>query len=235
MLSLSVIIPAYNEAGNLPSTFREVVPIIEKFFTDYEIFIFDDCSTDDTGKIADEAAQKNSKIKVIHNEKNMGLGYNYKTGLKMAAKEYYIMIPGDNDITPASYEVVFEAMKKGTDMVIPYTSNMEIRPFARQVISNTYTFLLNLLFGMNLQYFNGTVVHKTSVLRSISIETDGFAYQAEALLKLVKLQKHSYVEVPIKLGERAYGKSKAFNLRNVYRVFKSIFDLWLNVRILGKS
>lgn len=228
MSSITVVIPAYNEAGNLPGTLEEIVPLVQKHFSDYEIFVFDDYSRDDTGKIADAEARKNPKIKVIHNHRNMGLGYNYKTGVKMASKDYVIMVPGDNEITGASYEAMFEALKQGKDIVIPYTANMEIRPILRQILSRTYTFFINILFCLRVKYYNGTVIHKRGIIQSIDIETDGFAYQAEALIKLIR-RGVSYAEVPMILNERAYGESKALNPRNVFRVVKTLLKLRLKI------
>ena len=225
MTSITVIIPAYNEAGNLPGTLQEVVPLISRHFEDYEILIFDDCSSDETGKIAEEAALQNSKIKTVRNPKNMGLGYNYKTGVKMAAKDFILMVPGDNEITSASYERMFEVLKEGKDMVIPYTVNTEIRPMVRRFFSKAYTMLINALFGLRVKYFNGPVIHKRSLIQSVVIETDGFAYQTEALIKLLR-QGRTYAEAGMFLKERGYGKSKAFNLRNIYRVLKTVSQLW---------
>ena len=228
MSSIAVIVPAYNEAGNLPGTIGDIVPLVQKNFQDYEILVFNDFSADDTGKIADQAARINNRIKVIHNPKNMGLGYNYKTGVKMASKEYIIMVPGDNEVTGASYEGMFAALKEGKDIVIPYTANMEIRPWMRQVLSRAYTMIVNLLFGLGVKYFNGTVIHKREIIQSVTIETDGFAYQAEALIKLIKAGR-TYCEVPMVLKERGYGQTKAFNFRNVYRVLSTILQLWFRV------
>lgn len=228
MSSITVIIPAYNEAGNLPGTVSDIVPLLEKHFSDYEVFIFNDFSSDDTGRIADEAAGKNPKIKAIHNPKNMGLGYNYKTGVARATQDYVIMVPGDNEITGESYEGMFEALKRGRDIVIPYTANMEVRPRMRQIISRVYTKLLNLLFGLKVAYYNGTVIHKRPLIQSVKIETDGFAYQAEALIKLIKAG-HTTQEVPMYLKKREYGSTKAFNYRNIYRVLKTIIGLRLRL------
>ena len=228
--SIAIVIQAYNEAGNLPGTLTEIVPILENSFKDYEVLIVNDCSKDETGKIADAAAAKNTRIKVIHNAKNMGLGYNYKTGVKMASKDYVMMIPGDNAFTKPSYEAAFKAIDQGKDIVIPYTANLEIRPKSRQIISRTYTRMMNLLFGLHLTYFNGCVIHKRSVIQSVEIKTDGFSYQAEALIKLLR-KGMTYVEVPMYLHpeERIYGKSHALGPRNVARVCKAILSLWCEV------
>ena len=230
MSSISVIIPAYNEAGNLPGTIADIVPLLQKHFEDYEILVFNDASLDETGKIADAAARGNPKIQAVHNPKNMGLGYNYKTGVKMACKDYVMMVPGDNEITGSSYEGMFAALKAGKDIVIPYTANAEIRAPMRQVLSKVYTGIINVLFGLRVRYFNGTVIHKSKVIQSVTIETDGFAYQAEALIKLIK-RGTTYTEVPMYLKERGYGKTKAFNFRNVFRVFKTILHLFYQIRL----
>lgn len=232
MASITVVIPAYNEAGNLADTVQEITPSLKKYFQDYEILIFDDCSKDDTGKLADEAARKDPKIKVIHNPHNMGLGYNYKAGVKMSSKDYVIMVPGDNDILEKTFGPLFQAAGS-KDMVLAYTDNMRIRPWGRIVASKAFTGLMNLLFGLRLKYFNGVVVHKTALLRTITIETDSFAYQAEAIIKLIR-KGASYAEVPQYIRERRYGASKALAPGNLYRVLKTIFRLWWGV-FVGKS
>lgn len=227
MASLTVIIPAYNEEGNINGTLEEIVPLVTGCFEDYEVLVFNDCSADATGAIADAVARKNPKIKVIHNPLNMGLGYNYKTGVKMASKDFVIMVPGDNEITAGSYEILFHALKEGKDMVIPYTVNVEIRPWLRRFLSRAYVMLINVLFGLRVKYFNGPVIHKRTLIQSIAIETDGFAYQTEALIKLIR-RGCTYAEAGMFLKERGYGKTKAFDLRNVYRVLKTVFQLWVD-------
>jgi len=230
--SLTVIIPAYNEAGNIAETLAAVVPFIEKYFQDYEILVFDDCSKDDTGKIAESVAAQNPKIKVIHNPKNMGMGYNYKAGVKMARKDYVVMVPGDNDILEKTFDPLFQAVGE-KDIILAYTADMSMRPWGRVILSKTFTGLMNLLFGLRLKYFNGIVVHRTDLVRSIAIETDSFAYQAEALVKLLR-KGASYLELPQYIRERRYGSSKALGLRNIARVLKTIFRLWFKTFIDGK-
>lgn len=229
MRSITVIVPALNEEGNIVGTITSITPVLEKNFDDYEIFLFDDGSTDRTGPLADELASKNKKIRVIHNKTPLGLGYNYKRGVKEATKDYVIMIPGDNEITGDSYETMFKAAGQ-KDIVIPYTVNSEIRPLGRQILSKAYTMVMNLISGFNVKYYNGTVVHKREIIQSVPIETDSFAYQAEALIRLIKTGK-TYVETPMYIVDRAHGKSKALKMKNVIRVSKSVFKLFYEFRL----
>jgi len=227
--SITIIVPALNEEGNISGTLEEILPTLEKKFKDYEILIFNDGSTDRTGSISEEWSKKNSKIKVISHPKPMGLGHSYKKGVKMSVMDYVIMIPGDNDILGETYDQIFSLCGQ-KDIVIAYTGNPEIRNWGRRKLSLAFTGLMNFLFGMNLKYFNGIVIHKRDLIQATKIETDGFAYQAEALIKLIKSGK-TYMEVPMYIRDRKYGKSKALNFRNIYRVLLAIAKLFVQVQI----
>ncbi len=229
MSSITIIIPALNEEGNIVETLQEVVPLLEKHFQDYEVLLFDDGSTDQTGVLADQLAAKNPKIKVTHNKVCMGLGYNYKAGVEKACKDYVMMIPGDNEIKGESFEEMFRLLGP-KDIVIPHTVNMEVRPLGRQLLSRAFTSLINLISGLNIQYYNGTVIHRRSIIQKAKIDTDSFAYQAEALVRLIR-GGATYVETGMVLVERKAGRSKALRMKNVIRVLKSICKMIVEVRL----
>lgn len=230
--TLTVIVPALNEEENLSETMQAVEPLLEKWFNDYEILIFNDGSSDQTGSIADHLSSQNKKIRVIHNLQTMGLGYNYKRGVEMATKDYVVMIPGDNEISGESFEAMFKRLG-AKEILIPYTINTETRPLVRRWLSKSYTTLINTLFGLKLRYFNGPVIHERSLIQSIVIHTDSFAYQSEALIKLIRLG-HTYEEMGMFLKGRKGGKSKAFHLKNVFRVLKSIVQLFNEIHCRKK-
>ncbi len=227
MRSITVIMPAFNEEGNIGATLDEIVPLIAENFEDFEVLVFNDCSADKTGAIADAWSAKDPRVKVVHNPVNKGLGYNYRKGVEMASKDYVIMIPGDNEITGDSFREMFGVLGQ-KDIVVPYTTNVYIRPLARQILSKTYTLIINFLFGLNVRYYNGTVIHKRSIIQPFRIQTDSFSYQTEALVKLIKSGK-TYIETGMVLKPRGFGESKALRLKNVARVFKSIAKLFFDV------
>ena len=86
---------------------------------------------------------------------------------------------------------------------------------------------------MRLRYYNGTVVHRLAVLRSIRIDNHGFLYQAEALVRLIR-RGATYREVGIAIRGRASGKSKVFKARNLRSVAATLVRLFWMVRILGR-
>ena len=192
MKSISIIIPAFNEEGNLECAVKDVISaILAANVENYEILIFNDFSADKTGEVADRLATGNKHIRVIHNPKNMGLGYNYRKGIELAKNEYVVMVPGDNEVEGKSIGNLFSQVGKA-DLIISYAANSEIRPRIRQIISKAFVKLMNFLFGLKLRYYNGICLIRKDLLQKVEMTTFGFAYMAEIIIYLVKRQSKSH-------------------------------------------
>lgn len=229
---ISIMVPALNEEGNIAKTISEIEQgLIEQVF-DYEIFLIDDGSSDKTGSIANKLGKRNKKIKIIHHNIPKGMGFCYREGLKLAKFEYYMYIPGDDQFPKTALIKMLQQLGK-SDIIIPHVTNMHIRPFARQGLSYTFTFLVNLLFGLQVSYYNGTVIHKTILLRGALPKTNGFAYQAEILVRLLK-SGASFIEVGYEMVERQAGSTSAFKIKNIRSVFEAIALLFFEIQIRRK-
>ena len=231
--TITVIIPALNEEENIEATAGTVKEAIDGYFSDYEILIYNDSSTDRTGEIAESLSKKDSRIKVIHNPETMGLGFNYSDGVQRATGEYVVMSPGDNEIPLPALRRPFSQVGRA-ELIIPYTANQHVRPLSRRIVSWTFTALINILFGLNIVYFNGTCVLRTELVRSIPLTSYGFAYMASILVRLLR-QGATYTEVPINIQYRSGGESKAFAIGNVVSVVTTILTLFSEVRITDRK
>lgn len=218
--------PALNEEQNLEAAVRMAQQVVPPFFDDYEILIFNDGSTDKTGAIADRLAASDPRIKVTHHATPKNLGGVYKAGVQQATKQFVIMIPGDNENGSETVTRIFELAGEA-DIIVPFVANTEVRPFKRRVISRAFVMLTNLVSGCHLRYYNGTVLHKTAIIRECRIQTDGFGYQAEALVKLIR-QGRTYREVGVDLARRPEGASKALRLDNLIKVGRFLSSLAFN-------
>lgn len=104
---ISVIVPSYNVAPYLQ---RCVDSLISQTYSNLEIILVDDGSTDDTGELCDKIAESDSRIKVIH-KKNGGLSDARNAGIDIATGEFYSFIDGDDFIEPDTYEVMMKEME----------------------------------------------------------------------------------------------------------------------------
>jgi len=93
MSKVSVITPAFNASSSLTDTINSV---LEQSFSDWEMIIVDDCSKDNTYKIACEFAEKDSRIKVIKHNKNSGVAVARNTALDTASGDYIAFLDSDD-------------------------------------------------------------------------------------------------------------------------------------------
>ena len=81
--TISVVVPAYNEMGNLEAAVHDVLRAL-RTFDDYEVIVVNDGSTDGTGAVADRLAATLDKVTVVHHSPNRGFAASYQTGLAHA-------------------------------------------------------------------------------------------------------------------------------------------------------
>jgi glycosyltransferase involved in cell wall biosynthesis len=112
---ISVIVPVYNVEDYLPKCLDS---ILQQSFTDFELILIDDGSTDRSGKICDQYAQIDNRIKVIH-QKNGGLSNARNSGIDIAIGKYFSFVDSDDWIDKNMlFEMHQQALQNNADIVI---------------------------------------------------------------------------------------------------------------------
>ena len=93
-LSVSVVIPAYNEELRIRGSLQKVMNFMTENYEDFEVLLVDDGSTDNTVKITEEFAKNYKRLKIIKNP-HSGKGYTVKTGMLKANKDYILFLDAD--------------------------------------------------------------------------------------------------------------------------------------------
>jgi len=230
--SVSFIVPALNEERSIEGAARTCQAAAEGLVSDYEIILVNDGSRDRTGELMDAMARTTPHIRVVHNPTNLGFGGAFKAGLKLARMQYVVRICGDDQVPVVGVRRVLAEIGNA-DLVIPHIANpAEFRSWGRRFGSWGFTRLVNILFRLRVPYYNHCVVFRRDAVQGIRIATDGFAYQAEALVKLLRA---GYTFTPIGINDlaRIHGKSTALRPRNLVRVVKALNDLFWELRKPG--
>jgi len=232
-ISVSVVMPAHIEFKYLEGSVEFVENNLSNHLNvlDWEIIIVTsktETGTDDgTPALADKIAQRNKKVRVIHNNCYVSLGQKYWQGLRFAKFDYFMMVPGKNTFRGDSLKNILDAAGK-KDLVIGYHFSMKHRQRHRRIYTIIKTALMNLAFGLNLKYFSGTTLIPVKILQAIESEVRGkdSVYMAEILTILIRKYGLSYVEVPFfTRGKRTYGKTNVFKLSNQIGQFKTCLKL----------
>jgi glycosyltransferase involved in cell wall biosynthesis len=230
--SISVVVPAYNEMGNLEGAVRDVVHALRSF-DEFEVIIVNDGSKDGTAEVADNLAATLPGVRVIHHEVNRGFSESYRTGMKHACMAYFTFVPGDHEVAPESIEEIFGAVGKA-DIVVPYHGTPWNRAWHRRILTWICTTQLNVAFGRRLKYYQGPAVYPTELARMLPNNTTGFFFATEMLVNAL-VMGYSIVEVPLIHRERTYGHSKAVQGSNIVNAQLTIIRLWWNLRVRGAA
>ena len=106
---ISIIVPLYNQEKLIS---RSLDSIIKQTYKNIEVIVIDDCSTDDSYKIALTFSKKDKRVKVFKNEINSGASFCRNYGLDQAHGEYIGFVDADDYVEPDMYECMLEALKR---------------------------------------------------------------------------------------------------------------------------
>ncbi|MEO2652605.1 glycosyltransferase family 2 protein, partial [Enterococcus mundtii] len=182
MCTISIIVPVYKVEKYLKKC---VDSIIAQTFTDIEIILVDDGSPDDSGKICDEYAVQDKRIKVIHKE-NGGLSSARNAGIEMAKGKYLGFIDSDDYIAEDMFEILY-------DQLLDYDADIATIGMI-DVYENKETKVNNLKLV--------EVLDQKDAIKAVLDSTDVYAY---AVNKLYKKELFDTVRYPIgKIVEDAF-------------------------------
>lgn len=236
--SLTIVLAAFNESRGLRGAYETAICAMQKSgIQDYEILIASvaapDGSHDGTPDIAALIAKEDLRVRSLHTNGYVGMGRKYRESVMAASKDYIIMIPGANHILESTLVNVFNHIGQAS-VVLTYTKNPEARPFYVRFVSKSFITLCNLLFGLNMKYFNGITLYRRKLLLKVPMSSDSPAYNAEILIYLLK-SGVDYIELPQEVDEKIIKKpGKTFMLKNVLPSLKTLISLLWKVRFQRK-
>ncbi|TWP36855.1 polyprenol monophosphomannose synthase [Leekyejoonella antrihumi] len=208
-----VLVPTYNEHENLPL----IVQRLRSSVPDADIMVLDDNSPDGTGKIADELAAADSRVRVMHREDKEGLGKAYLAGFAWGLEHGYdalVEIDADGSHPP---EVLPDMLAAAADADLVIGSRwvpggkVVNWPLQRELLSRGANLYTRALLGMPVgDATAGYRVYRASTVRTIGLQgiaSQGYCFQVDLTWQTLRAGL-SIVEVPITFVEREIGDSK---------------------------
>lgn len=209
-MSISFIIPVYNEESNIENTYKNLIKSI-KFvkLINYEIIFINDGSNDNSLDIIKKIIKKNKKNLLIDNQKNMGLSLSIFKAIKRAKKKFIWWLPSDDNL---NHKEISKVINKYSNLDFMLTRHIMNRPFFREFISKGFTNLVNTMFFLRVPYYNSLFFIRRDILKKIKIKSKSQFWMAELTIKLLRTSSNYEIKT-LKLMERKRGSSNIFNFK----------------------
>ena len=222
--TLSVIIPAYNEASTLTHVVAEV-HALDVYGLAKDVIVVDDGSTDET-QIVLAPLRDAGLVRVIRQPRNCGKGAAVRAGIALAAGDLIIIQDADLELSPAEYPRLVGPFLWRPETQVVYGSRFLAgrrlgSPLA--IMANWgLTAATNLLFGARLTDMEtGYKVCRTHVLKSLGLESDGFEIEPEITAKLLR-RGVQIEEVAVRYHPRTQAEGKSIGWLDGLRALQTL-------------
>lgn len=231
--SISVVIPAFNEAENLDLVLTDCMAVLQPMTEDFEIVVVDDCSTDATPEIARSWSLRDSRVKVIPNPECSGCHPSEVLGFEAAVGDAEFFIPGDRQILPDQLPRCLEALSQA-DLVLTFRER-RADPRARILMARAYNWLVRALFGLPARDIDSSILIRRGVLEDVLPLIDrrsGFI-PVELVFHAVH-RSWRVTEVPIEHHPRVAGSSSGMSVPEAVRTLRRLLAFRLRLGRRGR-
>ena len=227
VLSISAVLPAYNEEQVIAQSVAAMVKTFESLNADYEIIVVNDGSRDRTGEILTQLGQENPRVRMVAHERNQGYGAALWTGFTSATKDLVFLTDGDKQFDVDELSLLLP-MLDGADLAIGYRQKRADPPM-RLLNAWGWKLLVNGLFGYTARDIDCAFkLFRRSILDRVQVHARGATFSAEFLIKARRL---GYVvrERPVSHYPRPAGVATGAKPSVIIRAFRELIRLRLTL------
>jgi glycosyltransferase involved in cell wall biosynthesis len=229
--SITVVFPMYNEEAYIHRAVRAAREILAEITPDYEIVIVDDASTDRTPALADELAQADPRVKVVHNERNRRLGGTLRGGYAVATKDLILYTDAD---LPFDLQELGRAVRlleyQEADVLSAYRFDRTSEGFVRTVYSFFYNWLVRIVFGLAIKDVNFSFkLFRRSLLERFPLKSEGSFIDAEFLIR-AKNAGAAIIQIGVDYFPRSRGLSTLSSPAVIFKILTEMRDLRRELR-----
>ncbi len=215
---ISVIIPVYNEAENIPHLFDRLIPVLQSLGKTYEIVAVDDGSRDKSIDLLKGAMGQIAGLRIVEFCRNYGQTAAMMAGIDHAQGKIIVAIDADLQNEPADIPALLDKLEEGYDVVSGWWQERQYAAVRRNFVSRVANRMISLISGVHLHDYGCTLkAYRADVLKDVRLygEMHRFIpiYAAWAGGRVV--------EMPVRHHPRKFGKSNY----GLERVFKVVLDL----------
>jgi glycosyltransferase involved in cell wall biosynthesis len=226
--SLSLVLPAHNEAENIEIVVQQALKILPAFTGDFEILVVNDGSRDATGAIIDRLAAEDARVRAVHHPRNRGYGAALTSGFEASAGDFVMFMDSDRQFDIADLALLSPFVGR-FDIVAGFRKERQDE-FHRKLFAETFNLVVRILFGVHMRDIDSAFkVFRGDMLRSLELTAPGALINTEIQAKL-RRQGASLVQIGVNHYPRVAGSATGGSFRVIARAMKETIRLWWQMR-----
>lgn len=230
-MDLSIVVPCYNEAGNLPG-------LIDRFRTliadrpAVEVVLVNNGSTDDSAAVFAVRLRPGERVRVVNVPVNRGYGYGIMTGLRAARGRFLAWTHADLQTDPADVLTAYDLVRRQPDAEKCFVRGRRVgRPAFDRLFTAGMSVVATSLLRSPLRDINAQPkLFPRAFLHDLTNPPDDFSLDVYALYTANR-KGYRVLEVPVRFGKRKVGEAKGGgSLKGKYRLTKRTFGFLVALR-----
>jgi glycosyltransferase involved in cell wall biosynthesis len=219
---ISVLVPAKDEAENLPLFMQQAAEAFKNDGAQYEVVVVDDGSTDDTWKVLQKLSSEYSFLKPVQHKSRRGIADSLRTGYLNSTGDVLVFYPADLQYKPEDIPRLVAPIIAGqSDMVTGYKQGK----YEKALVSGVYNGLSRKLFDIPVRDLNSVKAYRREIMDNLPARPDWHRY----MIVMAAAQGFSVSEIPVPLYPRHAGKSK-FGISRIPVGVLDMLAVWFELK-----
>jgi len=218
---ISVVIPVYNEAENIPRLNSSLLAVLHKMGKSFEIIYVDDCSSDETFSILKKICAQYENVRAVRLRRNFGQSAAMSAGFDFANGEIIVAMDGDMQNDPADIPALLSKLEEGYDVVNGWRKDRKDRLFSRRVPSVIANWIIGRTTGVRLHDYGCSLkAYRAEVIKNVPL----YGGLHRFIPALASIYGARITEMKVTHHPRLYGESK-YTLSRAFRVLIDLISV----------
>lgn len=221
-MDLSLVIPIYNEAENIPLLINAITNSLKETNLIYEIICVDDGSIDGTVEVLKDTAKNNPHVKAIILRRNYGQTPAMSAGFANATGKIIVTLDGDLQNDPADIPLLVTKLEEGYDLVSGWRKNRQDDTLTRLLPSKIANLIISKITGVKLNDYGCSLkAYRSELIADMNLYGELHRF----LPALAYIEGAKITEIPVNHHARRFGKSK-YGLGRTFRVIMDLLTVF---------
>ena len=222
----ALVVPAFNEAPNIPHLIPELRAAFEEFGLTGEVVLVDDGSSDGTAELAEAEAGGWDRLKVVRHRVNLGKTEAILTGAEATERSCIVLFDADLQHLPAEIPRFLDKLAEGWDIV----TGRKVGRYDKRAVSSIYNALSRRIFDVPVSDLNSMKAFRADVLKAVRLRHDWHRF----FVVLAHRKGFSATEIDIELHPRRAGEAKYSGKARIVGGVLDLVAVWFQLRFSRK-